>query len=83
MVSAIIEYNIETYFFGDYFTNYKLMYIGKGAPALKTHTKSSVDWGSFDLQTPSKRNLIGVIWRFSSKIFNVLVWPRFYTFDTI
>ena len=43
MVSAIIEYNIETYFFGDYFTNYKLMYIGKGAPTLKTHTKSSVD----------------------------------------
>ena len=41
MVSAIIEYNIETYFFGDYFTNYKLMYIGKDASTLKAHAKSS------------------------------------------
>ena len=28
MIASIIEYNIENYFFGDYFTNYKLMYIG-------------------------------------------------------
>ena len=38
MISSIIEYNIENYFFGDYFTNYKLMYLGKAAPTLITHT---------------------------------------------
>ena len=33
MIASVIEYNIENYFFGDYFTNYKLMYIGKDALA--------------------------------------------------
>lgn len=28
MVASVIEYNIENYFFEDYFTNYKIMYIG-------------------------------------------------------